>query len=142
MRSLASGGCTSTKYCVLIYLEANFPKWTSSKLRKTLRCHTMNIDQVNTYTTLLGFDNRNSRTPEATSTMRNSNFHSPEVISRPPDGKFFVLPGANPFDAAARRSSASKCSSRGCGNRCEEYDTPGGGEAGRLALKLPDMGSP
>ena len=32
MRSLASGGCTSTKYWVLMYFEANLPKWTSSKL--------------------------------------------------------------------------------------------------------------
>jgi len=53
-----------------------------------------------------------------------------------------MRPGAKPFDAAARRSSASKCSSLGCGNRCEVgigYDPPGGGEAGRLALKLPDI---
>ena len=95
-----------------------------------------------THTTLFGFDNLNNLTAHATTTMTKSNLISPLVISSPPGGKCFVRPGANPFEAAARRASASRCSSRGCGNRCEVgagYDVPGGGEAGRLALKLPDI---
>jgi len=37
IKSFASGGWTSTKYCVLMYLDANFPKWTSSKLKLGFR---------------------------------------------------------------------------------------------------------
>jgi hypothetical protein len=70
-----------------------------------------------THTTLFGFDSRNSRTPVATITIKNNSFHSPEATFSPPGGKLFVRPGANPFEAASRRASASKWSSLGCGNR-------------------------
>ncbi len=37
MSSLANGGCTSTKYDDLMYLDANLPKCTSSKLAANMR---------------------------------------------------------------------------------------------------------
>ena len=96
-----------------------------------------------THTTLFGSDSRKRRTAEATRTITNNSFHSPDAISSPPDGWPFVRPGPNPFDAIALRSSASKWSPRGCGNRCDgigrDFGISGGGDAGRLALKLPDI---
>ena len=35
--SFARGGCTSTKYCDLMYLDANLPKCTSSNLSAAKR---------------------------------------------------------------------------------------------------------
>lgn len=122
------------------FTEVHFVK--PADLLLLIKRKTRRMFHETTHTTLFGFDSRKSRTAQATRTMTIKSFHSPPERFNPPVAWPFVRPGANPLDAAARRSSASKWSSRGCGNLCDVcgvYDTPGGGEAGRLALKLPDM---
>lgn len=103
----------------------------------------------NTHTVLSGFDIRKRRTTEPRRTTAINSFHSPEVIWSPPVGWLLVRLGPNPFDATALRSSASKWSPRGCGNRCDVANRgfevsggSGGGDTGRLALKLPDIEGP
>ena len=116
IRSFANGGCTSTKNWVLIYFEANLPKWTSSKLRKlSYRSSCWGIGDVETHTTLPGCEMRNNLTKHATTTTRIKSFHSPELTFKPPG--LVLLPAKYGFDACVRRSSASRCSCFGCGNR-------------------------
>lgn len=140
IRSFASGGCTSTKYRVLMYLPANLPKCTSSKLSTNgvLLNYLQNELIPYTYTTLLGFESLKSLTADATNMMTIKSFHSPDVRWSPPGGKYFVRPGPSPFDAAALRASASRWSSRWWGNRWE-VESGGCGEAGRRTRALGPM---
>jgi len=70
-----------------MYFDANFPKWTSSKLyNKGCQYYSKEREESTTDTTLVGFDILNKRTQEAMRTMKNNNFHSPDDRFNPPGG--------------------------------------------------------
>ena len=120
-----------------MYLEANFPKWTSSNLRRKSRDVSVRfavrggVLGARTHTTLVGHESLNMRTPNATSTMANKSFHSAGVMSNPPGGTDFR---ERPLEAAALLASASRCASvKPLYFDAVGSDVEGGGEGGRRA---------
>jgi hypothetical protein len=90
-----------------------------------------------TYTTLAGWDNRNSRTPIATRITTARSFHSPDVMFRPPGAMPRLLGAWLIAAATVLRSSPSRWSSFRCGKRFDVRAPPlSGGDAGRRTRTL------